>query len=95
MNAMLTTLLPGQGWVGPRHGYRPGDERRCRHRGAIGLVEATTLRATRVYGTVCFTGMLSNEWTVRLLPIDYLPQGVRLTAYSGEAGNLPAGQLQA
>ena len=28
-----------------------------------------TLRATRVHGVVCFTGMLSNEWTVpRLLP---------------------------
>ncbi|WP_233272341.1 alcohol dehydrogenase catalytic domain-containing protein [Rhodococcus sp. JT-3] len=24
-----------------------------------------TLRATRVHGTVCFTGMLSNEWTVK------------------------------
>ena len=24
-----------------------------------------TLRATKVHGVVCFTGMLSNEWTVR------------------------------
>jgi NADPH:quinone reductase-like Zn-dependent oxidoreductase len=67
--------------------------------GAIELVGTTTLpdtlRATRVHGTVCFTGMLSNEWTVKdFYPIDYLPQGVRLTAYSGEAGNLPAGVLQ-
>ncbi len=54
-----------------------------------------TLRATRVHGTVCFTGMLSNEWTVKdFYPIDYLPQGVRLTAYSGEAENLPADVLQ-
>ena len=33
-----------------------------------------TLAAVRVHGTVCFTGMLSNEWTVKdFYPIDYLP----------------------
>ncbi|KRC64469.1 NADPH:quinone reductase [Aeromicrobium sp. Root236] len=54
-----------------------------------------TLRCVRVHGVVCFTGMLSNEWIVRdFYPIGYLPQGVRLTAYSGEAGDLPAGVLQ-
>lgn len=54
-----------------------------------------TLRSTRVHGVVCFTGMLSNEWTVRdFYPIDYLPRGVRLTAYSGEADDLPAQVLQ-
>lgn len=54
-----------------------------------------TLAAVRVHGVVCFTGMLSNEWTVRdFYPIEYLPQGVRLTAYSGEAGNLTVGVLQ-
>jgi NADPH:quinone reductase-like Zn-dependent oxidoreductase len=54
-----------------------------------------TLRSVRVHGTVCFTGMLSNEWTVRdFYPIDYLPKGVRLTAYSGDAGDLPADVLQ-
>ncbi len=67
--------------------------------GAIELVGTPTLpdtlRATRVHGTVCFTGMLSNEWTVEnFYPIGYLPQGVRLTAYSGEAENLPAEVLQ-
>jgi NADPH:quinone reductase len=31
-----------------------------------------TLRATRVHGTVCFTGMLSNRWKVgEFNPIDY------------------------
>ena len=45
-----------------------------------------TLRATRVHGVICFTGMLSNEWTVRdFYPIEYLPRGVRLSAYGGEA----------
>jgi NADPH:quinone reductase len=55
-----------------------------------------TLRATRVHGTVCFTGMLSNQWTVaEFYPIDYLPRGVRLTAYTGGATDLPAPVLQA
>ncbi|MFF9277206.1 zinc-binding dehydrogenase [Streptomyces griseosporeus] len=54
-----------------------------------------TLRATRVHGTVCFTGMLSNEWTVPdFYPIGYLPTGVRLTAYGGDASDLPAPVLQ-
>jgi NADPH2:quinone reductase len=50
-----------------------------------------TLRATRVHGVVCFTGMLSNQWIVdKFYPIDYLPRGVRLTAYGGDATDLPA-----
>ncbi len=54
-----------------------------------------TLRATRVHGVVCFTGMLSNQWTVRdFYPIEYLPRGVRLTAYGGDASDLPADVLQ-
>jgi NADPH:quinone reductase len=67
--------------------------------GAIELVGTLTLpdtlRATKVHGTVCFTGMLSGEWTVAdFYPIDYLPPGVRLTAYSGDADNLSADVLQ-
>lgn len=54
-----------------------------------------TLRAIRVHGVVCFTGMLSNEWTVKdFYPIDYIPRGVRLTAYGGDAADLPAAVLQ-
>jgi NADPH:quinone reductase-like Zn-dependent oxidoreductase len=54
-----------------------------------------TLAATRLHGVVCFTGMLSNEWVVRdFYPIDYIPRGVRLTAYSGGASDLPAHVLQ-
>jgi NADPH:quinone reductase len=54
-----------------------------------------TLRATKIHGVVCFTGMLSNEWTVPdFYPIAYLPHGVRLSAYSGEAADLPADILQ-
>jgi NADPH2:quinone reductase len=54
-----------------------------------------TLQATRVHGVVCFTGMLSNEWIVKdFYPIEYIPRGVRLTAYGGEAADLPAPVLQ-
>jgi NADPH:quinone reductase len=54
-----------------------------------------TLASTRVHGTVCFTGMLSNQWIVpNFYPIAYLPRGVRLTAYGGESDDLPADVLQ-
>src|SRR3954447_5146260 len=54
-----------------------------------------TLRATRVHGVVCFTGMLSNQWIVRdFYPIEYIPRGVRLTSYGGDATDLPAHVLQ-
>jgi len=67
--------------------------------GAVELVGAPTvrdtLRATAVHGTVCFTGMLSDEWILPdFYPLDYLPNGVRLTAYSGEASDLPQEALQ-
>jgi NADPH:quinone reductase-like Zn-dependent oxidoreductase len=67
--------------------------------GAIELVGVNVmrdaLRATRAGGTVCFTGMLSDEWTIpEFYPMDWLPNGVRLTAYSGEAEGLPAPVLQ-
>ena len=54
-----------------------------------------TLRAVRVHGVVCFTGMLSNEWTVKdFYPIAYLPRGVRLAGYGGDADDLPGEVLQ-
>jgi NADPH:quinone reductase-like Zn-dependent oxidoreductase len=54
-----------------------------------------TLRSTRVHGVVCFTGMLSNQWIVdKFYPIEYIPRGVRLTAYRGEAADLPSAVLQ-
>jgi NADPH2:quinone reductase len=63
------------------------------------LVGTTTLpdslRATKVHGTVCFTGMVSDEWTVRdFYPIGYIPNGVRLTAYGGESADLPQHVMQ-
>jgi len=41
-----------------------------------------TLRAVRVHGTACFSGSLSNQWTVPdFAPNEYLPKGVRLAGY--------------
>lgn len=67
--------------------------------GAVELVGVNvmrdTLQAIRPGGTVCFTGMLSDEWTIpEFYPMDWLPNGVRLTAYSGAAADLPAAVLQ-
>jgi NADPH:quinone reductase-like Zn-dependent oxidoreductase len=54
-----------------------------------------TLRATKMHGVVCFTGMLSNEWLVKdFYPIGYIPSGVRLTGYGGESSDLPAEVFQ-
>src|SRR5215204_6050765 len=54
-----------------------------------------TLRAAAVHGVVCFSGMLSNQWTVTdFYPIEYIPSGVRLTAYGGDAADLPTDVLQ-
>lgn len=67
--------------------------------GVVELVGVPTLRdslrATATGGTVCFTGMLSDSWTVpSFYPMDWIPNGVRLTAYSGQAADLPATELQ-
>ena len=67
--------------------------------GAVELVGVNvmrdTLRAVRTGGTVCFTGMLSDEWTIpEFYPMDWLPNGVRLTSYSGNSTDLSAATLQ-
>ena len=63
------------------------------------LVGTPTLRdsleATRVHGVVCSAGYLSNEWIVPdFYPAGFLPNGVRLTGYFGEASDLPQAVLQ-
>lgn len=63
------------------------------------LVGVPTLRdsllASAVHGTVCFTGMLSDSWAIAdFYPMDWIPNGVRLTTYSGQASDLPAAELQ-
>jgi NADPH:quinone reductase len=67
--------------------------------GAVELVGVDvmrdTLRAVRTGGVVCFTGMLSDHWTIpEFYPMEWLPNGVRLTAYSGEAADLSPEVLQ-
>ena len=63
------------------------------------LVGTPTLRdsleATRVHGVVCAAGYLSNEWIVPdFYPSGFLPNGVRLSGYFGEASDLPQAVLQ-
>jgi NADPH:quinone reductase-like Zn-dependent oxidoreductase len=54
-----------------------------------------TLRAVRVHGTACFGGSLSGQWTVRdFSPDEYLPTGVRLAGYFGDAADLPREAFQ-
>jgi NADPH2:quinone reductase len=66
---------------------------------ALDLVGSPTvfdcLHATRVHGTVCMSGMLSNHWTLPdFYPTGDIPSGVRLTGYSGDATDLPPSVLQ-
>jgi NADPH2:quinone reductase len=51
------------------------------------------LGLTRSGGTVCFVGALSGEWTVPDFSPFTIPNGVYLTSYAGEAGDLPAEAL--
>jgi NADPH:quinone reductase-like Zn-dependent oxidoreductase len=54
-----------------------------------------SLNATRVHGVVCSAGYLSNEWIVPdFYPAGYLPGGVRLSGYNGNASDLPQRVLQ-
>lgn len=67
--------------------------------GAVELVGTNimkdTLRSVRTGGVVCFTGMLSDEWTIPdFYPMDWIPNGVRLTSYSGGAADLSPAALQ-
>src|SRR3954447_16352574 len=60
----------------------------------LDLVGAPSLRdsleATRVHGVVCSAGHLSRQWIVPdFYPAGYLPNGVRLTGYGGDASDLP------
>lgn len=61
---------------------------------ALELVGANTLRdtlaATRTQGIVCFTGALSDGWVIHdFSPLGFIPFGTRLTAYGGNADDLP------
>lgn len=54
-----------------------------------------SLKATRVHGVVCSAGYLSNQWIVPdFYPAGFLPRGVRLAGYFGDASDLPPAVLQ-
>jgi NADPH2:quinone reductase len=65
-------------------------------RGVDGAVELVgtdvlrdTLRSVRAGGTVCSTRTLSDTWTIaEFYPLDWSPDGVRLTAHCGDAADL-------
>lgn len=63
------------------------------------LVGATTLadslQCARPGGVVCMTGILGGSWTLEgFRPMEQIPNGVRLTAYSGNATDITPEQLQ-
>jgi NADPH:quinone reductase-like Zn-dependent oxidoreductase len=63
------------------------------------LVGTPTLRdsleSTRVHGVVCAAGYLSNQWIVPdFYPSGFLPKGVRLAGYFGDASDLSQAVLQ-
>ncbi|MEY4748934.1 MAG: hypothetical protein RIQ60_1148 [Pseudomonadota bacterium] len=64
------------------------------------LIGATTLldslQCARTGGVVCMTGILGGEWELPMFrPMDHIPTAVRLTSYSGGAGDISREQLQA
>lgn len=56
---------------------------------------ADSLAAAARGGIVCMTGILGGAWTLDAFrPMDVIPTGVKLTAYSGDAGDITAAELQ-
>ncbi len=54
-----------------------------------------SLHCARPGGVVCMTGILGGEWELPAFrPMEQIPTGVRLTSYSGGAGDIGAEQLQ-
>lgn len=55
-----------------------------------------SLMCAKTGGIVCMTGILGNEWVWKNFePFLDIPNGVKLTSYSGEAGNLSVEAMQA
>ncbi len=54
-----------------------------------------TLRSCRRGGVTCFAGMLSNQWIIEAFyPLGFIPIGVHLTVYAGDASDLDAAVLE-
>jgi NADPH:quinone reductase len=63
------------------------------------LIGTTTLldslQCARPGGVVCMTGILGGQWELSSFrPMDHIPTAVRLTSYSGGAGDISREQLQ-
>lgn len=63
------------------------------------LIGATTLldslQCVRPKGVVCMTGILGGEWELpSFRPVGHIPTGVKLSSYSGGAGDITAAELQ-
>ena len=54
-----------------------------------------SLKCIAPHGTVCMTGILGNEWTMKeFTPMGDIPSLGKLTVYMGESGNLDKALLQ-
>ncbi len=54
-----------------------------------------SLQCARPGGVVCMTGILGGEWELAgFRPMEHIPTGVRLTAYSGGASDITSSDLQ-
>ncbi len=54
-----------------------------------------SLQCVRPGGVVCMTGILGGQWELpSFRPMDDIPKAVRLTSYSGGAGDISREQLQ-
>ena len=63
------------------------------------LIGTTTLldslQCVRPKGVVCMTGILGGQWELHSFrPMGHIPTGVKLTSYSGGAGDITAEELQ-
>lgn len=67
--------------------------------GVLELIGATTLldslACSKQGGVVCMTGILGGQWELAAFrPMEQIPSGVRLTSYSGGAGDISREELQ-
>lgn len=93
-NGVDHVVIDGESLIEPVHEIAPqGVDRVLELIGTKTLGDS--LRCTKPRGIVCMTGILGNEWVWKNFePFLDIPTGVKLTAYSGNVGNLSAEALQ-
>lgn len=76
-----------------RASYPKGVDRVLELIGTTTLLDS--LQCARPGGVVCMTGILGGEWELTSFrPMGHIPTAVRLTSYSGGAGDISREQLQ-